>query len=120
MKGASFVENDRFDFGTREVLVLQAAMFAGDVPLSDPRLSPVHADLGGLAPTLVLVGECETPRDDILALASRLENAGVATTLHRATDMPHNAPLFASYHPQGQLALETMATFAKKMMAAAA
>ena len=117
MKGASFVENDAFDFGTRDVLVAQAAMFAGALPLTDPRISPLHAELKGLAPTLVLVGECEIPRDDILALAARLESAGVDTEVHRAPDMPHNAPMFASYHPEGKRALDAMASFAKRMLA---
>lgn len=108
MSGASFVENDPFDFGTRDVLVRQAEQFAGEVPLSDPRLSPVHADLTSLAPCLVTVGECEIPRDDIVRLAERLEAAGVDTALHRAADMPHNAPLFAAYHPAGAEAVRVI------------
>ncbi len=113
MPATSFVDNDPYDFGTREVLVAQARMFAGDVPLSDPRLSPTNADLEGLAPCLVLVGECEIPRDDIVKLATRLEAAGVETTLHRAPDMPHNAPVFAAYHPSGLRALEVIADYVK-------
>ncbi|HSO35429.1 MAG TPA: alpha/beta hydrolase fold domain-containing protein, partial [Labilithrix sp.] len=48
MPGASFMENDRYDYGTREVLVRQARAFAGSVPADDPRVSLVHARLGGL------------------------------------------------------------------------
>lgn len=117
MPGASFVENDAYDFGTREVLLGQARMFAGTVPLADPRLSPVNADLSGLAPCLITVGECEIPRDDILRLAQRLEAAGVEVTLHRASDMPHNAPVFAAHHPSGLAALEAIGGFVKKQTA---
>ncbi|MBK6516541.1 MAG: alpha/beta hydrolase [Polyangiaceae bacterium] len=120
MPGASFQDNEPLDYGTREVLLRQAKAFAGDLPLSDARLSLVHARLEGLTPTLVTVGEAEIPRDDILALAARLEQAGVATTLHRARDMPHNAPVFAAYHPEGKAALDAIVAFLKAQLRSAA
>ncbi len=112
MLGASFRDNDAYDFGTREALVRHRDAFAGDVPLDDPRISPVCAHLAGLPPTLVTVGDREIPRDDILALADALEKAGVDTTLHVAEDMPHNAPVWAAVHPSGKAALEASARFA--------
>lgn len=111
MPGRSFVTHDAFDFGTREVLVRQAKAFAGDVPLDDPRLSPVHAEAAGLPPSLVVLGEVETPRDDIERLVQKLEAAGNDVTVHRAADMPHNPALFAAYHPSGAGALEAMTRF---------
>ncbi len=111
MPGRSFIENDPFDFGTRETLARHARAFAGDLPLADPRLSPVNAELEGLAPVLVIVGEAEVLRDDILRLAERLEQAGVSVKRHVAPDMPHNAPVFAAYHLSAQAALETAAAF---------
>lgn len=116
MPGASFQENEPIDFGTREVLVRQARAFAGDLPLSDPRLSVVHAKLEGLAPTLVTVGEAELPRDDVLALAAALQRAGVEVTVHRAEDMPHNAPVFAAYHPAAKAALDAVVAFARQAL----
>lgn len=113
MPGASFTENERYDFGTREVLVRQAKAFVGDVPLSDPRVSPVHAELSGLAPTLITVGEAEIPRDDILRFAERLRASGVEVVLHRAKDMPHNAPVFAANHPEGLAALRAIVAFVR-------
>ena len=111
MPGASFAENEPIDFGTRAVLVTHARTFAGDVPLSDPRISPTHADLKGLAPCLVTVGECELPRDDILTLAQRLRDAGVEVTQHVAPDMPHNAPFLATLHPAAQAAHDTIVSY---------
>ncbi len=116
MPGRSFVDNDPYDFGTRVELVAQAKAFAGDTPLEDPRLSPVNADLVGLAPTLVIAGEVEIPRDDIVVLAERLERAGVDVTLHVAKDMPHNPMVFAAYHPSGQRALEKAAQFVERLL----
>lgn len=113
MPGASFVENDPFDFGDRATLVKHAQAFAGGAPLADPRISPIHADLAGLHPMFVVAGEAEIPRDDIVAFAERLKAAGVEVTLHLAKDMPHNAPVFAAYHPSGRLALDEAAKFAR-------
>jgi acetyl esterase/lipase len=56
-------------------------------------------------------------RDDILTLASRLRDAGVEVTLHRAKDMPHNAPVFAAYHQEGKVALEAMVGFIQRRLA---
>lgn len=111
MSAASFRENDPFDYGTRDVLARQAAAFAGDLPLCDPRISPTNANLQGLAPCLVTVGELEIPRDDILEFAERLKNAGVSTTLHLIKDMPHNAPVLAAYHPEAKAALDAIVGF---------
>jgi acetyl esterase/lipase len=76
-------------------------------------ISPVYAKLEGLAPVLVIVGEVEIPRDDILGLAKRLEAAGVDVKTHVAKDMPHNPPVFAAYHPSGVAALEEAASFVR-------
>jgi acetyl esterase/lipase len=112
MPGRSFVENEPYDFGTRDVLVRHREAFAPGMAYDDPRLSPVCADLARLPPTLVTVGDREIPRDDILALAEALRRAGVDTTLHVAPDMPHNAPVWADVHPSGKAALEACARFA--------
>lgn len=114
MPGRSFVDNDAFDFGTRTALARHAQAFAGDVPLDDPRISPVNADLRGLAPMLVMAGEAEIPRDDILRLGDRLARAGVEVERHLAPDMPHNAPLFAAYHPSAREALDVAASFLRR------
>jgi len=119
MPGASYQENERYDFGTREVLVRHARAFAGDVPLGDPRVSPIHAELGGLPPALVEVGECEIPRDDIVQLADALEAAGTKVTRHVAKDMPHNAAVFSAFHPSGKAALQAVATFVAEQLSTA-
>lgn len=116
MPGKSFVDNDRYDYGTREVLAVHARAFAGSVALDDPRLSPVHARLDGIAPVLVIAGELEIPRDDILALAARMKDAGVDVTVHVAPDMPHNPPVFAAYHPAAAAALDVAAAFVKRAL----
>jgi acetyl esterase/lipase len=114
MPGRSFVENEPFDFGTREALLRHARAFAGELALEDPRLSPVNARLGGLTPVLVVAGEVEIPRDDILALAAALEKANVDVTVHVAPDLPHNPPLFAAYHPEARACVEAIGAFVRR------
>lgn len=63
-------------------LVRHARAYAGALPLSDPRVSPTHADRAGLCPCLVVVSKLELPRDDVEAFAAKLTSAGVETTVH--------------------------------------
>lgn len=58
-----------------------ARMYAGSMPPEDPRLSPVHGDLAGLAPVHLAVGGDDPRRPGTLALAERLRADGVELTL---------------------------------------
>ena len=107
MPGASFTTNDAFDFGTREVLLRQAKGLAGDRPLAELALDAS----GKLPPTFVSLGGAEAPRDDILRFVEALRTAKVEVTVDIAPDMPHDATLFAAFHPQGRAALEATVAF---------
>lgn len=111
MPGRSFVDNDRYDFGTRQVLSKHARAFAGPLALSDPRISPTNADLAGLCPCLIIVGELEIPKDDILDFHAKLERLGVAAQLHVAPQMTHNPPAMAGLHPEADIAIRKLASF---------
>jgi hypothetical protein len=39
----------------------------------------------------------------------------VEVTRHLAADMPHNAPVFAAYHPSAQLAVAAIARFIRQL-----
>jgi acetyl esterase/lipase len=109
MPGRSFVENDAYDFGTREVLRRHASAVAGALPVAS--LSLTSKPLDGLPPCFVSVGSLEIPRDDIVAFAETLRAAGVDCTLQVADEMPHVPAIFEAYHPSGRAAFEAIANF---------
>ena len=61
----------------------------GSVALDDPRVSPAFADLTGLPPLYLPVGERDTLREGVVALADGATRAGVAVTLERWPGMVH-------------------------------
>ncbi len=99
------------DYGDREMLVAQAKQFAGSIPLDDPRVSPMFADLSGLPRTLVQIGTAELLLDEATELVKRAKAAGVDATLDPIPEMPHAPHLLAEWCPQGQSAIERSARF---------
>ncbi|KHD75784.1 alpha/beta hydrolase [Actinoplanes utahensis] len=69
-----------------------AAAWAGDVPLRDPRLSPLFGDLSALPPLQILVGTCDITLADCRLLRDRLP-AGVPLTYHEEPGAIHDYPL---------------------------
>ncbi len=66
---------------TRPGLELMAARYAGPLPPSDPRVSPLFGDFHGLPPMLIQVGGHEVLLDDARRAAAAAEAAGVDVTL---------------------------------------
>jgi monoterpene epsilon-lactone hydrolase len=64
--------------------------YAGPLALTDPRISPLYADLHGLPPTLIQVGEDEILLDDSLRFADRAWGAGVEVELQRFPGLWHD------------------------------
>jgi len=79
------------------------------VGTADPRAplaSPIYADLSGLPPMLIQVGENEVLLSDSTRLAERAEAAGVDVTLEVWPDMFHVWHFFAAMLPEGQQAID--------------
>ncbi|HXR37032.1 MAG TPA: alpha/beta hydrolase fold domain-containing protein, partial [Candidatus Binataceae bacterium] len=81
------------------------AYLAGKDPRT-PLASPLHADLKGLPPLLIQVGDAETLLDDSTRIAARARAAGVQVKLEVWPEMIHVWQLFASFLPEGQEAVE--------------
>ena len=76
-----------------------------------PLASPAGADLTGLPPLLIQVGDDEVLLDDAIALAQRARDAGVRVELEVWPDMIHVWQMFAGALPQADEAIARIAGF---------
>ena len=91
-----------------------ALYLAGQDP-KQPLASPVFADLAGLPPLLILVGDAEVLLDDSRILAERASAAGVANELFVYADMPHVWMLNYPAYPEAAQAFDQMASFVARV-----
>ncbi len=111
--GASMIENAAWDYVTRHGLGVYARRFVRPHDLRNPLAAPLHADLGGLPPLLVQVGDAETLRDDGVRLAERARAAGVAVELEVWPDMIHVFHAFAGLCAEGREAIARIGAFVR-------
>ena len=78
---------------TRAGLHPIAAAWAGGVPLTDPRLSPISGRLDNLPPLQVLVGTRDITLPDCRLLRDRATTPGTSLTYHEEPGAIHNYPL---------------------------
>src|SRR6202795_3038223 len=95
----------------REGLLGMAAAYLGGQNARTPLAAPLYADLKGLPPLLIQVGEAETLLDDSIRLAERARKSGVDVTLEPWADMIHVWQLFAPVLPEGSEALTAAGRF---------
>lgn len=95
----------------KEGLVGMAAAYLQGQDARTPLAAPLYADLKGLPPLLIQVGDAETLLDDSKRLEARAKAAGVSTKLEVWPEMIHVWQLFASFLPEGQQAIEGIGKF---------
>ena len=83
----------------------------GRGPAEAPAAFPMMTDLGWLPPSLVLSGGAEVLRDDSRNLVEKLRREGVRVEYHEYADMIHVWPLFSSFLPEGQEAVDEIGAF---------
>jgi acetyl esterase/lipase len=84
---------------------------------TDPRMaliSPIYADLHGLPPVLIHVGDREILLSDAMRLAARAREDGVDVELKVWEGMWHVWHLLAGYVPEGQQAVDEIGAFISK------
>lgn len=110
--GESMFNRDGYDpHLTKAGLDYFAKSFVGNSLLGNPDASPVYADVTGLPPIIVQIGENEIMLSDAMKLATRLGNHRVRVTLEVWPDMFHIWHLFAGTLPEATEALENAAIF---------
>lgn len=118
MTSASYMTRDGIDpLCTRDFLVRMARLALGTrTRPNEPNVSPVHADVRGLPPILVQVGESEVMLSDAIRLASHLAEYRVRVSLEVWPDMFHVWPMFAGVLPDGMEALENGGAFLDRVL----
>jgi acetyl esterase/lipase len=91
--------------------------YVGDAERSDPRLSPLFAELRGLPPSLVQVGDQEILLSDSVQLAERAKAAGVQLELEVWPEVWHVWQLFAPTLPDANEAIASIGAFVKARLA---
>jgi epsilon-lactone hydrolase len=88
-----------------------AARYYGDADPNHPLVSPLYADLCGLPPFLIQVGDHEILLSDSTRLAERAENAGVDVTLEVWEGMWHVWHAMVRLVPESQQAIDRIGHF---------
>lgn len=83
-----------------------AAAWRGDLPLTDPAVSPLFGDLTGLGPLTVFTGTRDVLNPDALLLVDKARAAGVEVELHEAPGQLHVYPVLPT--PPGRAAAEVL------------
>ena len=92
-----------------------ARLHANGMRLEDPRLSPIFADLEGLPPLLIHVGDNEVLLSDSTRFAAKARSSGVEVELKVWQDAPHVFQLFAGLVPQSNQSLREIGQFIQRV-----
>ena len=95
----------------RDMLTQMATAYLGGKDVRTPLAAPLYADLKGLPPLLIQVGDAETLLDDSNRLAQKARAAGVEVKLEVWPEMIHVFQLFAGFLPEGQQAVDGLGQF---------
>lgn len=110
LSGASMDEKAEDDpMLSRRGLEQDAGRYRGTVPAKNSSVSPLFADLSGLPPVFLQVGDAEVLRDDTLRLTDALAAAQVEVTLEVWRDMTHAWAAFSA--PEADASIRSGAAF---------
>jgi acetyl esterase/lipase len=118
LSGASMDSKAKVDpMVQRALLQRLAGAYLGSAPPRSPLASPLFAELDGLPPLLVQVGDAETLLDDSTRFVERARAAGVEATLEVWNDMVHVWHAFAFILPEARQAIDRIGQFLKERWA---
>jgi monoterpene epsilon-lactone hydrolase len=94
---------------------LSARYYLGETDPRNPLASPLYADLTGLPPLLIHVGENEVLRDDSTRLAERARAAGIRVELKIWPVVPHAWQLTPHLIPESRQSLRESGAFLREL-----
>jgi len=110
--GNSHQENSRRDAMFRpEILAQFRIAYLGTTDPKHPLVSPLYADLRGLPPLFIEVGQKEVLRDDAVRLAERAKEVGVHAELKVWPVVPHVWQMADGFIPEARRSLDAAANF---------
>ena len=101
---------------TPEVIDVWAKAYLAGADPRTPLANALFADLHGLPPLLIQVGDHEVLLDDSTRLAERAQAAGVSAELEVWPEMIHRWHSYAAVLPEGQQAIDGIGTFLRKQI----
>ena len=118
--GASLQTNAADDWVPPRLPAAWARQYcAGGADPRDPLVSPLHADLRGLAPIYVQAGGAEILLDMIQAMCERAAAQGAEVSLDVWPHMPHDFQAYGELLPEARQALECFRVKLDERLAAA-
>ena len=118
MSGATLATKDAVDPLIHKAYLgeLADAYVPAGMARTDPRISPLFADLRELPPTLIQVGSAETLLDDSVRFAGAAGAAGVAVTLEVWPNMIHAWALWNAKLEAGRQSLAHAGAFMRRYL----
>ena len=119
VSGASVDGNRSQDLWfTRRHLEIWAGHYAAGADRRSPYVSPVFAEVSGLPPLLLLVGQDELLLDDALRVRDAATLVGTDVRVHIGKGMQHDWPLTLPWLDESRLAWSAMRNFVEERPAA--
>ena len=103
-------------FDVSDMAVVARYYCADESKWRDPLISPVFANVSGLPPMLIQVGDDEILLNDSTRLAEKLEAAGIDVELEIWPDMWHVFQMFIGKMPESRKAVEKIGMYINKVI----
>lgn len=117
--GASVQGNAPYDYLTPQLLAAGSRWYAGAESLRNPLISPIHADLRGLPPALVLTGGLELFRSENEAFVGKLREASVPVQHEVTENVVHVNALLSIVSREARATVRRIGSYVREQASAA-
>jgi len=115
MSGQSYIDRQSIDpMIDRELAEMLARLYLNGEDRKDPRVSPIHADLQGIPPLLIQVGEREVLFSEAFSLSECARANGVEVTFEEWPQMVHVWHLYFPILTAGRDAIARVGAFVRE------